>query len=213
MRKATALMLIALMMMCSTVLTVEAAPRGEKYRVTVMEFGTYQELDIDNLRVAGSEKSMYEMVVNSLLDTKRFSTFELERDRLDEAQINYKGKIAKSDVKKIGEIQNVPYLICGSVMDIAPIESECMVLSNGLKVYSVRAEIMMVMVDATDGKYIRSAIGAGTSSSAHVKVGNDLHTFNIGSTKVAQSSVVSALLKASEDAVEKLVSELGSMKK
>lgn len=203
-----AAILLTVLMIAGAILKVEAAPRGEKYKVAVCSFGTFQEIDIDNLKVEGSEKSLYSLVIDSLLDTKKFSPFELERTTLEEAGVNYTGKITPSDAKKIGEVQGVRYIICGSVRNIAPIESECTVLSNGLKVYSVRARISLQMMDVTNGRYIKGAIGAGTSSSSHVKVGNDMHTISIGTTKVAQTGVVNALRKAAEDAVEKLAAEL-----
>ncbi len=203
-----AAVILAVLALIGAMMTVEAAPRGEKYKVAVCSFGTFQEIDIDNLKVEGSEKSLYSLVIDGLLDTKKFSAFELDRATLDAAGVNYTGKITPSDAKKIGEVQGVRYIICGSVRNIAPIESECTVLSNGLKVFSVRARISLQMMDVTTGRYVKGAIGAGTSSSSHVRVGNDIHTLSIGTTKVAQTSVVNALWKAAQDATKSLAAEL-----
>ena len=203
----TVLALVGLMM------KVEAAPRGEKYKVTVTEFGTFQGLDIDNLKVEGSEQSLYSLVIDSLLDTKKFSAFEIDRATLDGMSVNYSGKITPDDAKAIGEVHDVRYIICGSARSIAPIESEFTVLSNGVKIYSVRARISLYMMDVTNGRYVKGAVGSGESSSSHVKVGSGLHTISIGTTKVAQSSVINALRKAAEDAVEKLATALDETKK
>ena len=203
-----AAILLTVLALVGVMMQVEAAPRGEKYKVTVTEFGTFQGLDIDNLKVEGSEQSLYSLVIDSLLETKRFSAFEIDGATLDGLNVNYSGKITPDDAKTIGEVHDVRYIVCGSVRSIAPIESEFTVLSNGVKIYSVRARISLYLMDVTNGRYVKGAIGSGTSSSSHVKVGSGLHTISIGATKVAQSSVVNALQKAAEDAVRNLVSEL-----
>ena len=208
MRKAIALMLLAFAVMCSTVLA--AAPRGEKYKAAVMEFGTFQDIDIDNLKAGDSEKTIYTMLIKQLTASKKFTVIDRRYygSLLEGEGLNGSGKIDPTTAERIGELLDVPYIICGNVMSIAPIESECTVLSNGLKIYSVRARISLKVMDVKTGRYIKGATGNGTSSSSHVKVGSDMHTLNIGTTKAAQSSVTNALLKASEDAVEKLAAEL-----
>ena len=71
-----AAILLTVLALVGVMMQVEAAPRGEKYKVTVTEFGTFQGLDIDNLKVEGLEQSLYSLVIDSLLDTKKFSAFE-----------------------------------------------------------------------------------------------------------------------------------------
>ena len=192
------------------ILRVEAAPRGTQYKVAVMEFGTFQDIDINDLKATDSEKSLYTMIIKQLIKSKAFTVIDqrYEKSLLDEAGINSDDELDPDIAKKLGEILDVPYIICGTVRNIAPIESECTVLTGGMKLYSVRARVSLIMLDVKTGKYVKGAIGNGTSSSSHVKVGSDIHTLNIGTTKVAQSSVTNALLKASEDAVEKLAAEL-----
>ena len=202
--KAAAMLLIGLM---SAVSIASAAEM--KYKVVVADFGTFQSIDIDELKAEGSEKSLNAYVVDSLKDTQMFSVFSLRREELEAVQAKYAGKLVPSDVKKLGAVLNVPYIICGNVMNISPIESECTVLTGGVNIYSVRAKIALLMMDTATGKIVKGAMGEGTSSSSRVKVGSGVHTLSIGVTKVAESSVTNALQKAAEAAVDKLVLELG----
>lgn len=207
---AVVIILLLMMTVCSSTAGVERT-----FRAAVMEFGTYQNIDIDNLKTSGSERTLYDYVVNSLADSKMFELQEREQfdARLKAENLNYTGEIDADSAARIGELLNVDYIICGNVESIAPIEGGVSVLENGVQTYAVHASVSLILLDIKNDS-IRMSHGEGDSKTANISIGSGaLGTFNIGSKQVAQISVSNALEKASSAAINNLIKKLSAPKK
>ena len=206
------LMLFAMVMMLN--LRAEAAPLEKPLKVVIMEFGTFQGIDVDNLKVEGSEEALGDMVENYFSDSELFMVLRREQflEALDSAGVNYKGSLNRKAIAQIHELVKVPYIVCGNVISLAPMEDKGVTIAGEVKLYSVRAKISMVLLDASSGRPIRAASGEGKSSSARGNIGNEIYMVTLGAQKISQISVANALKEAAENAVDELIIELSNMK-
>ncbi len=204
-------MIAALSMML--VFRAEAAPLETPIKVAIMEFGAFQGIDVDNLKVEGSERVLGDMIENIFADNDLFTVIprEMFLGALDADGVNYKGALNRKSIARINEIIKVPYIVCGSVISLAPLDSKSETIVGGVQLYSVRAKISMVLIDARTGRPIRAAEGEGTSSSARGHVGNEIYMFTLGAQKVSEISISNALKKAAENAVAALIFDLTNM--
>ena len=104
----------ALSVMLSVMLIrAEAAPLEMPIKIVVLEFGAFQGIDVDNLKVEGSERVLGDIVENLFADNDLFMV--MHRDQflaaLDADGVNYKGSLSRKSIARINELINVPYIV------------------------------------------------------------------------------------------------------
>ena len=104
------------------------------------------------------------------------------------------GLIDPDGAKKIGEVLNVHYLVYGNVTDVSIAVEKALV-----NVTTVKAHIVLRIMDVDTGKILTAARGEGSSASSLV---GDENFFYIGTAKVTQTAVHNALQKAAFQAVD-----------
>lgn len=103
------------------------------------------------------------------------------------------------------------YLVYGNVNDVTLSETGASTAGIGLDVstVTVKAHIIVRVMDIETGQIISAAKGEGKSSGAFVRVkGSPVAVLEIGRTKVTQDSVHNALQQAAFQTVDKLIKQL-----
>ena len=178
-------------------------------RIVVMNFGTLNNSKIIGLNLEETEKALYDHIVQGLSENKNFELIELPEEKLKSENINTVGIINPKDVKRIGEIVKVRYIVYGKLLNITADETDVKILDNGLTIHAVKAQIVIRMVDVNNGNVIGSAIGSGQSKSSLVKAGIDsIGIISIGTKTVTQDSVTQSLIKAANQATNSLISTI-----
>ena len=185
---------------------VLAAKITEHSKVIVMNFGTLNNSKISGLNLVDIERPLYDYIVTCVSDDKRLDVIELPEELLQSEGINTIGLISPKDAKQIGEMLNVPYIIYGKLLNVTADETDFKILENGLTVNSVRAPVIIRMVDTNSGVVIGAVTGEGRSRSSLVKAGvSDIVTATIGTKTVTQDSVIQALKKAVDEGIYELL--------
>lgn len=205
---------ISCLFICILYSIAQAAVVDKNATIIVMNFGSLNNSKITGLNLVDTEKALYDHIVESLSDIGHFHITDLPEEQLHSANINTVGMISLNDTKRIGELLNVKYIICGQLLNITADETAVKILENGLTVHAVRAQVMIVMVDTSNGHIVMAAKGEGKSESSLVKAGTaGLGTLTIGTRTVTQDSVTQSLKKAARQAVINLVAGLNGKKK
>ena len=185
---------------------VLAAKITEHSKVIVMNFGTLNNSKISGLNLVDIERPLYDYIVTCVSDDKRLDVIELPEELLQSEGINTIGLISPKDAKHIGEMLNVPYIIYGKLLNVTADETDFKILENGLTINSVRAQVIIRMVDTNSGVVIGAVTGEGRSMSSLVKAGvSDIVTATIGTKTVTQDSVIQALKKAVDEGIYELL--------
>lgn len=201
--------IILALLFLTVTLNVEAAARSPM-KVAVLEFGNYEGIDIDSIKIA-VRQTVYDHVVDSLTNSERFIVIEREwlDEFLNQSGLEYMpGSIDPETARRIGEALDVPYLLCGNVLGISAEERETNVLENGVVLYTVRASLVMTLIDVRTGQFVAMEDGTGKSSSSKVKTAVSLETFTIGAKQVSQISLANALRKAADEMIGALIKHL-----
>ncbi|MBR1646669.1 MAG: hypothetical protein IJ685_07810 [Selenomonadaceae bacterium] len=189
-----------LFVICATILLtfahVDAALIDKDAPVAVTDMGVHKGTSEPDINLLNAETASSEYVIQRLVSTNNFAV--KDRTLLHEAlqKLNVLGLIDPDTAKKIGEILGVKYLIYGNVTDVS-VAVEKMVVH----VDTVKAHIVLRIMDVETGKILMASKGEGISESSFV--GDEDFIF-IGTVKVTQTAVHNALQKAAFQAVDVL---------
>lgn len=185
--------------------------------VAVMDFGTRPGATEAEINLNNVQHMSCDYVIQRLVDNNCFVVMEkdLMLGEMKSRGLNVCGIIDPDSAKAIGEILNVRYLLYGNVTNVSVSSTGTHIMSNiggGVDVCTVKAHIVMRMMDVETGDIVMMAKGDGSSKSSYVSVhaGNNLsgiHTVTIGTTRVTQDSVHNAIMKAAYAGVDKIVGE------
>ena len=117
------------------------------------------------------------------------------------------GLIDPDTAKKLGEILGIRYIVYGNVVDVTVAVGKA-----GVVVNTVKAHMVIRIMDVETGNILMAAKGEGKSASAFVGDGTAQFIY-IGTTKVTQTAVHNALKKAAFQAVDVLNERLFSKNK
>ncbi|MBR1806501.1 MAG: hypothetical protein IJ774_08975 [Selenomonadaceae bacterium] len=162
--------------------------------VAVTDLGVHSGTSDPDVNLLNAEAASSEYVIARLVATNNFTVKErsLVYDTLK--NLNMLGLIDPDGAKKIGDVLNVRYLIYGNVTDVSIGVEKALV-----NVTTVKAHIVLRIMDVDTGKILTAARGEGTSASSLV---GDENFFYIGTVKVTQTAVHNALQKAAFQAVD-----------
>ena len=162
--------------------------------VAVTDLGVHSGTSDPDVNLLNAEAASSEYVIARLVATNNFTVKErsLVYDALK--NLNMLGLIDPDGAKKIGEVLNVRYLVYGNVTDVSVGVEKALV-----NVTTVKAHIVLRIMDVDTGKILTAARGEGTSASSLV---GDENFFYIGTVKVTQTAVHNALQKAAFQAVD-----------
>lgn len=162
--------------------------------VAVTDLGVHSGTSDPDVNLLNAEAASSEYVIARLVATNNFTVKErsLVYDALK--NLNMLGLIDPDGAKKIGEVLNVRYLVYGNVTDVSVGVEKALV-----NVTTVKAHIVLRIMDVDTGKILTAARGEGTSASSLV---GDENFFYIGTVKVTQTAVHNALQKAAFQAID-----------
>lgn len=194
-----------------------AAAVSKNAQVAVMDLGIHSgacssSIADSNYGIIGSE-----YIISRLINRKVYTVMdkELVRDRIREQGLNMTGLIDPDTAVRLGKNLHTQYLLYGNVNDITVSDTGTSVgssISGGMQVNTVKAHIILRMLDVKTGCIVGAAKGEGRSRSTKTEVGSDkLGMVSIGVKKVPQVSVHNALEKAAYNAVDILLNRLYGM--
>lgn len=162
--------------------------------VAVTDLGVHSGTSEPDVNLLNAEAASSEYVIARLVATNNFDV--KDRSLVYEAlkSLNMLGLIDPDGAKKIGEVLNVRYLVYGNVTDVSIAVEKALV-----NVTTVKAHIVLRIMDVDTGKILTAARGEGSSASSLV---GDENFFYIGTAKVTQTAVHNALQKAAFQAVD-----------
>jgi len=162
--------------------------------VAVTDLGVHSGTSDPDVNLLNAEAASSEYVIARLVATNNFDV--KDRSLVYEAlkSLNMLGLIDPDGAKKIGEVLNVRYLVYGNVTDVSIAVEKALV-----NVTTVKAHIVLRIMDVDTGKILTAARGEGSSASSLV---GDENFFYIGTAKVTQTAVHNALQKAAFQAVD-----------
>ena len=180
----------------------EAATIEKGASVAVMDLGVHQGTSDPDINLLNAEKASSEYVIQRLAATNKFEV--KDRTLIFEVlqKFNMLGLIDPDTAKKIGEMLGVRYIVYGNVIDVSVAVGKALVTVN-----TVKAHMVIRIMDVETGNILMAAKGEGKSASAFV--GDGMEDFIvIGTIKVTQTAVHNALQKAAFQAVDILIHKL-----
>lgn len=207
MKKFLATLIIALSL-CAPV-----SAENDEPNIAVMDLGTHEGAVPFEINIFNAGKAAAEYLLQHLFTQGKFNVMDktLAEDKMRAADWNITGLIDPDTAKKIGELLGVRYIVYGNVNDVTLSETGASTAGIGLDVstVTVKAHIIVRVMDVQTGKIISAAKGEGTSKGSFVRVkGGPIITLEIGRTKVTQDSVHNALQQAALQTVENLLKRL-----
>lgn len=200
--------LIIVLSLCAPV-----SAENDEPNIAVMDLGTHEGAVPFEINIFNAGKAAAEYLLQHLFTQGKFNVMDktLAEDKMRAADWNITGLIDPDTAKKIGELLGVRYIVYGNVNDVTLSETGASTAGIGLDVstVTVKAHIIVRVMDVQTGKIISAAKGEGTSKGSFVRVkGGPIITLEIGRTKVTQDSVHNALQQAALQTVENLLKRL-----
>ena len=120
------------------------------------------------------------------------------------------GVVAPDTAKRLGVVTGAQYILYGTVVDVSVSSTGTETEGwGGVSIGTTKATVVIKCMDARTGELIMGAKGIGKSKTSYTKIKLDKQeTINIGTRKVTQDSVTSALQKAAWEAVNVLTKRL-----
>lgn len=159
----------------------------EDSKIAIMDLGTHEGAVPFEINIFNAGKASSEYLIQRLFEVGKFNIMDrtLVESQIKASHLNTTGLIDPDTAKEIGDILGV---------DISTV--------------TVKAHLIVRVMDIKTGKIIGASKGEGTSKGSFVRVkGGSVATIEIGRTKVTQDSVHNALQKAAFQTVDKLVSQ------
>lgn len=193
--------------------TVFAAQIVETSSIAIMDLGTHEDAVPHEISILNAGKTSSEYLIQRLFQVGKFNLMDrtLIEEKIQAANLNTTGLIDPDTAKKIGKLLGVDYLVYGNVNDVTLSETGAETVGVGLdfSTVTVKAHIIVRVMDIETGQIIGAAKGEGISKGSFVKIkGGEFATISIGRTKVTQDSVHNALQKAAFATVDKLIKQL-----
>lgn len=200
--------LIIVLSLCASV-----SAENDEPNIAVMDLGTHEGAVPFEINIFNAGKAAAEYLLQHLFTQGKFNVMDktLAEDKMRAADWNITGLIDPDTAKKIGELLGVRYIVYGNVNDVTLSETGASTAGIGLDVstVTVKAHIIVRVMDVQTGKIISAAKGEGKSKGSFVRVkGGPIITLEIGRTKVTQDSVHNALQQAALQTVENLLKRL-----
>lgn len=204
----------AFLMICAA---VRAAPLEEPLTVTVLELGVYEGALTANIKSAGMQagKAASRYVSANLARRQKFRLVSRDwyRKQADLATLTTVGNIDRVTAGRLGEVLGVHYLIYGDVSDMSVSGTGVQVngaalgtVSGGVTVGTVKAHIILFMVDTMSGMVVGASEGEGVSKCSYTKAGSKhLGYITLGTKTVTMDSLENAVEKAAETAVGEMM--------
>ena len=175
----------------------------ETSNIAIMDLGTHEGAVPFEINVFNAGKASSEYLIQRLFEVGKFNVMDrtLVEDKIRESSLNTTGLIDPDTAKKIGEILGADYLVYGNVNDVTLSETGGSTVGVGLDIskITVKAHIIVRVMDIETGKIIGATKGEGKSSGAFVRIkGSPVAVLEIGRTKVTQDSVHNALQQAAK---------------
>lgn len=197
-------------LICSAILltftSVEAALIEKGSSIAVMDLGVHKGTSDPDVNLLNAEKASSEYVIQRLAATNNFNVKDRTLILNVLQKFNMLGLIDPDTAKKIGEILGIRYIVYGNVVDVSVAVEKALVTVN-----TVKAHLIIRIMDIETGNILMAAKGEGSSASAFIG-DSEKNFFFIGTTKVSQTAVHNALQKAAFQAVDILNERLFRVK-
>lgn len=174
--------------------------------VGVMDLGVHKGTSDPDVNLLRAEGASSEYVIQRLVETKNFEVKDRTLILNVLEKFNMLGLIDPNTAKKIGEILGVRYIVYGNVVDVVVEVEKALMTVN-----TVKAHIVIRIMDIETGNILMAAKGEGQSASGFIG-DSEKNFFFIGTTKVSQTAVHNALQKAAFQAVDILNERLFRVK-
>ncbi|MBR1397052.1 MAG: hypothetical protein IJ563_05920 [Selenomonadaceae bacterium] len=186
--------------------TTFAATIEKNASVAVMDFGTHPEAVPIDIDIFNAGKVASEYVIDSLVKSNKFDVMDksIVEDRIKAEKLNTTGIIDSDTARRIGQILGVKYIIYGNVNDVTLSDVSTKVIGSGVTVCTVKAHLILRMMNVETGDIICIAKGEGKSKSS----GGSVVLLDVGNVSVTQTSVHNALKKSAFQAVDILLKRL-----
>ena len=184
-----------------------------KFRVAVMDLGQYDGSITSSLNSESLGLMASEYLTQALHESGKFTVIaqDLMAYQIAEAGIQTAGIISPNMARKIASVLNVDYVIFGTINGVNGDTMTIEVVSNGANVHTVKAVLIVDMMNAKTGQLI-SARGEGSSKSSKIKAGKDNVGFlTIGKKKIPRVSVHNAIQKAAYSVTDDIILQLPNL--
>lgn len=190
------------------VMFCEMVEAADKLGVAVMDLEQYNGAITKELASENLGRAVSEYIAQALQESGKFFVMgqDQRQEQIVEAGLQTSGIISPSMAKKIAAVLDVDYIIYGSLNGMSGDTMTIEVLSGGANVHTVRACLIIDMMNARTGRLI-VARGEGTSKSSLVKAGTDEVVVTVGTKKITQVSVHNAYKKAAYAVVDDLIEQ------
>lgn len=179
--------------------------------VAVMDFGTHPGAVPIDINVLNAGKAANEYVTFRLIESGKLNVMDrfMVEEKINAEGLKTEGLVDPDSARRIGELLGVKYIIYGNVNDVTLSDVGTSVLSTGVTVCTVKAHLIMRMMNVETGDIVTASKGEGKSKSsfAYVK-GGPIVTVEVGRTKVTQDSVRNVIEQSSFAAVDVLLQRL-----
>ena len=208
MKKFLLSMLLTLALLINQTMAATVEPNSS---VAVMDFGTHPGAVPIDINILNAGQAANEYVTMRLVESGKFDVTDrlLVEETIVKEGLNTTGLIDPGTARRLGEILGVKYIIYGNINDVTLSDVGTKILSSGVTVCTVKAHLIMRMMNIETGEIISASKGEGKSKSSFVSVkGGPILTVEVGRTKVTQDSVHNVIEQSAFGAVDVLLQRL-----
>ena len=181
-----ALLMTALLGICTSAFAID-----RNSEIAIMDFGTRPGATEAEISLNNAEYVTSEYIIDRLVDDKCFLVKEKD--------------FVMGQVKKIGALLKVKYILCGNITNVSLSEAGGSLGVAGLTKNTVQAHIIGRVMDTDTGNILYMTKGTGKSASTYTKVKGVVGgTIRFGTVQVTQDSVHNAIQKAAYAMVDEL---------
>ena len=208
MKQLLTLIFIAMLMLINR---SEAATVEPDASVAVMDFGTHPGAVPIDINILNAGQAANEYVTFRLIESGKLNVIDrfMVEETIENEGLNTTGLIDPDTARRLGEILGVQYIVCGNINDVTLSDVGTKILSSGVTVCTVKAHLIMRMLNVETGEILMASKGEGKSKSSFVRVsGGPILTVEVGRTKVTQDSVHNVIEQSAFGAVDILLERL-----
>ena len=180
--------------------------------VLVMEFADHPDAAPYEISLSNVGKTASEFALMWLVEEQRFDVLDAEqaKETAKTEGLRMTGIVAPDTAKRLGRLTGAQYILYGTVVNVSVSSTGTETEGwGGVSIGTTKATVVIKCMDAKTGELVMGAKGVGKSKTSYTKIKLDQQeTVAIGTRKVTQDSVTSALQKASREAVELLTRRL-----
>ena len=208
MKQLLTLIFIAMLMLINRAGAATIEPDAS---VAVMDFGTHPGAVPIDINILNAGRAANEYVTKRLVESGKFNVIDrfMVEETIENEGLNTTGLIDPDTARRLGEILGVQYIVCGNINDVTLSDVGTKILSSGVTVCTVKAHLIMRMLNVETGEILMASKGEGKSKSSFVRVsGGPILTVEVGRTKVTQDSVHNVIEQSAFGAVDILLERL-----